>query len=96
MTDISKSIPKTDASEKMSGKAKYVADIKIDNMLHALTVRSTIISGFIKKITLPDFPKGYYSVDYKDIPGKNVVKIIYDDMPIFTEKKSIICTNQSC
>ncbi len=87
MTNISKSIPKTDASEKISGKAKYVADIKIDNMLHALTVRSTIISGFIKNITLPDFPEGYYSVDYKDIPGKNFVKIIYDDMPIFTEKK---------
>ncbi len=87
MADISKSIRKTDGEEKISGQAKYVADIKIDNMLHAITVRSTIPCGKIKSIILPELPEGYYSVDAKDVPGKNVVKVIFEDMPVFTEGK---------
>ena len=87
MTDISKSIRKTDAEEKISGKAIYVADIKMEGMLHALTVRSTVTHGNIKKITLPEFPVGYYSVSHLDIPGKNIVKMILNDMPVFTDKE---------
>ncbi|MBN2540861.1 MAG: xanthine dehydrogenase family protein [Bacilli bacterium] len=83
MSDISKSIRKTDAAEKISGQAKYVADLKFDHILHALTVRSRIPSGIIKNIILPDLPNGYYSVDASDVPGKNVVKIILEDQPIF-------------
>lgn len=87
MVDISKSIRKTDAEEKISGQAKYLADISIDNMLHAITVRSKVHSGIIKSITLPELPDGYYTVSAKDVPGKNVVKIIFEDQPIFPEKE---------
>jgi len=87
MTDISKSIKKTDGEEKISGKAKYVADIKIEGMLHAITVRSKISSGYITNIDVPELPEGYFTVSVKDIPGKNIVKIIYQDQPIFTESK---------
>ena len=86
MEDISKSVRKVDSLIKMSGKAKYVDDIKIEGMLYAKTVRSTKSKANIKKIILPDLPKGYYKVDYHDIPGKNVVSVIFDDMPVFTEK----------
>jgi len=85
MRDISTSINKVDNDEKTSGKAIYVADIKLDNMLYAFTVRSKIAKGKIIKIDYPELPLGYYIVDYKDIPGKNIVKVIFDDMPIFTE-----------
>ncbi len=87
MTNISTSIRKTDAEEKISGSAKYVADIKIEGMHHAITVRSTISSGYIKNISVPELPEGYYTVSAKDIPGKNIVKIIFQDQPIFTESK---------
>ena len=87
MKDISKPINNVDNEVKLSGKAKYIADIKMDGMLYAMTLRSNIVKGEIKKITYPDLPKDYYIIDHKDVQGKNVVKIIYDDMPIFTSKK---------
>ena len=87
MKDISKSIFKTDGDEKISGQAKYVADIKLPDMQHALTKRSSIVCGEIKNIEYPTIPEGYFIVDHRDVPGKNVVKIIYEDMPVFTEKE---------
>jgi CO/xanthine dehydrogenase Mo-binding subunit len=87
VTDISKSIYKTDGDEKISGQAKYIADIKVDGMLHAVTLRSKIAKGRIKNIVLPDLPEGYFSVSAKDLPGKNSVKIIFDDQKIFADKE---------
>lgn len=87
MKDISTSINKVDNDEKISGQAKYVADIKLDGMLYAFTVRAKIVKGKILNVEYPFLPEGYFVVDYKDIPGKNIVKVIYDDMPVFTEKE---------
>ena len=87
MTDISLSINKVDNEEKISGKAKYVGDLKMEGMLHAFTVRSSIAKGEIVKIEYPEMPLGYEVIDYRDVPGKNIVKVIYDDMPIFAERK---------
>lgn len=83
MKDISKSIKKTDSNEKISGSATYVADIKLEGMLHAVSLRSRIAKGKIKEIKFPEIPKDYYIVSHKDIPGKNIVKIIFEDQKIF-------------
>jgi len=87
MNDISCSVLKIDNEEKSKGSAVYVSDITIPGMYYAKTVRSTIPKGKIKKITLPVLPENYHIVDYKDIPGKNVVKIIFEDQLIFAEDK---------
>ncbi len=87
MKDISISINKVDNISKISGKEAYVGDIKLPDMYHAKTFRANIIKGTIKKITYPNLPKDYYIVDASDIPGKNFVKIIFDDMPVFVENK---------
>ncbi len=87
MSDISKSIRKVDNEEKISGRAEYVADIKIEGMQYALTKRSSIAKGTIKNIKYPEFPEGYHIVSAKDVQGKNVVKEIFDDIPVFTEGK---------
>ena len=87
MKDISSSVRKVDSIIKMSGKAVYVDDIKVKDMLYAKTVRSDKSKAIIKKISLPNIPKGYYIIDYHDIPGKNFVKIIFEDMPVFAEKE---------
>jgi len=85
MKDISTSVPRVDNEEKMGGQAKYVSDIQMEGMLYAKTFRSSIVKGIIKELHTPSMPKGYYIVDHRDIPGANVVKIIYEDMPIFVE-----------
>ncbi|MFA5697893.1 MAG: xanthine dehydrogenase family protein molybdopterin-binding subunit [Candidatus Izemoplasmatales bacterium] len=84
--DISVSVNKIDNFEKISGQARYVNDIEIPGALYAKTFRSPIVSGEIVSIKIPTLPQGYYIVDYRDVPGKNAVKIIKDDMPIFAEK----------
>ena len=85
MNDISKSINKVDNEEKLSGKAKYINDYVYDDMLYAKTLRATKSKARILSIKYPKLKKGYYIVDHKDVLGKNSVKIIYDDMPIFSE-----------
>lgn len=85
--DISKSIDKVDNHIKMSGVAKYTSDYYENEMLYALTIRSEIAFGNLIKITYPTLPEGYYVIDKSDVPGKNIVKIIFDDMPIFADKQ---------
>jgi CO/xanthine dehydrogenase Mo-binding subunit len=80
---ISRSIPKLDNAEKISGRALYVADLQMEGMLHAVTVRSTKAHARITDITVPALPEGYVTVDASDIPGHNIVKMIFDDWPVF-------------
>lgn len=86
MADISCSINKVDNKEKIAGEAKYINDISYEGMLYAKTLRSTKSKAKIIEIKKPEMPKGYYIVDYMDIPGRNFVKIIFEDMPVFAEK----------
>jgi CO/xanthine dehydrogenase Mo-binding subunit len=86
MSNISESIPKIDASVKISGSALYTADIKKEHLLYAKTIRSSIPRGTFK-ISYPPLPEGYFVVDYHDVPGKNIVKIIFEDMPFFAENE---------
>ncbi len=85
MKDISIGINKVDNEDKISGKAIYVADIKMDGLLYAMTKRSSITKGKIINIKYPKLPENYYIIDYRNVQGKNVVKVIFQDMPIFTE-----------
>lgn len=70
---------------KMNGKASYTDDIRVGDMLHGKTLRSSKAYARIKKISYPKLPNGYYVVDKGDIPQKNVVKIIGEDQPVFAE-----------
>lgn len=87
MHPISESVIKKDHWEKVSGQAKYVADYKYENMLCAKVLRSNIAHGDIKDIIFPNMSSDYIIVDYKDIPGENVLNIIVNDQPIFAEKQ---------
>jgi CO/xanthine dehydrogenase Mo-binding subunit len=85
LNDINASIPKIDGPEKLSGRALYAADITVPGVLQARTVRSTRAHATIEKIDLPALPSGYFTVSASDIPGKNIVKMIYDDLPFFAD-----------
>lgn len=85
MKDISTPIIKVDSEDKSTGFAKYVSDIKIPDILHAKTVRSPYPKAKIISRKYPSLPEGYYIIDYKDIPGKNFIKIIFDDWKVFAE-----------
>ena len=68
-TDIGASVPKYDAYDKVTGRARYVEDYPSHGMLHARTIRSTIARGRILGITYdPAFDwSGFTIVDHRDI-----------------------------
>lgn len=82
---IERSVPRVDAEEKISGKAQYIADLKLEGMLHAKTLRSTRSRAKITSIDIPNLPEGYFIVDKNDVPGQNRVKMIENDWPFFAE-----------
>jgi CO/xanthine dehydrogenase Mo-binding subunit len=84
MNNISKSIPRIDHDEKISGRAMYVCDYPADCMLFGRILRSSIARGRVQSVRLPELPEGYLYVDKNDIPGVNEVHMVQDDTPVFT------------
>ncbi|TVP94655.1 MAG: aldehyde oxidase [Acholeplasmatales bacterium] len=85
MKDISRSVPKEDHEEKVSGRALYVSDIQMADMHYAKTVRADRPHARIRNIRLPELPEGYVVVDHHDIPGANHVNMIFEDWPVFAD-----------
>ena len=83
MSRFATSTKKVDHEMKCKGAANFVDDIKMEGMLYAKSIRSTISCGEILNIKLPILPEGYYFIDKDDIRKENVVNIIFDDWPIF-------------
>ena len=75
--------PRKEGRDKVTGKARYIDDITLPNMLYGATVRSRIARGRIKKITFgPGIPwDEFVIVSAKDIPGKNYIALIENDQP---------------
>ncbi len=78
------SIPKLEAYDKVTGRARYLDDLVVPGVLHGRTVRSTVARGIIRRVTLdPAFDwTGVVVADHKDIPGENVVALIVGDQPL--------------
>ncbi|PLS08361.1 xanthine dehydrogenase family protein molybdopterin-binding subunit [Neobacillus cucumis] len=86
LKDISTSVPKKDHKGKVSGQLAYISDVKVENMVYGVLVRSPIAFGKIKSIHLPNLPEGYEAIGAEHIPGPNYVKIIQEDQPIFANE----------
>ena len=73
--------------DKVTGRARYIDDLRFPSMLFGATVRSSIPRGKIKKI---NFGQGiawseYIVVSAKDIPGKNYIALIENDQPCLAD-----------
>jgi CO/xanthine dehydrogenase Mo-binding subunit len=85
---IGKSLKRPDARGKVTGETKFLTDMKIDRMVYAYPVFSTISFGSIKSIddqdlkTDPHFIAAFYA---QDIPGENQVGVIIDDQPLIAD-----------
>jgi CO/xanthine dehydrogenase Mo-binding subunit len=80
---IGKSVPRKEGRDKVTGAARYVADLDRPGMLHGVTVRSSVARGLLRGIAFgPGIPwEELVVVTAADIPGRNVVTLIYDDQP---------------
>lgn len=84
--EMKNSVARVDALDKITGKTKYLNDIDFGkDILYAKIVHSTKARAKILKIEVPTLPEGYYTVDYKDVPGKNMTTMVISDWPPFAE-----------
>src|SRR3989441_1457349 len=88
MTLIGKSVPRKEGRKKVTGKALYVDDLNFPEMLHGVTVRSSIPRGRIKNISFEgNIPWDEFTVvTEKDIPGENYVALILNDQPYLADE----------
>ena len=80
---VGKPVRRKEGPEKVTGAAVYVADVARPDALHGVTVRSSVPRGVLRGITYgPGIPwDEIVVVTAADIPGRNVVTLIYDDQP---------------
>jgi len=83
---VGTNVLRKDGAEKVTGRARYLDDLRFPNLLHGRTIRSTIPAGEIAGIRCQFDPKGFTSVDYRDISGRNVVALIEEDQPCLAER----------
>lgn len=86
MHHISKSVVKKDHTAKITGAAKYVADLDTTGMLYGRFVRSTVPRARLLGVKLPSLPAGYFTVDKTDVPGENRVHVVQDDHPVYADE----------
>ncbi|TVR68481.1 MAG: aldehyde oxidase [Spirochaetaceae bacterium] len=84
---VTKTVERVDAREKARGETRYLADIPFPGRLFARVVRARIVRGEVVARNTPSLPEGYILVTADDIPagGKNCVRMIEDDWPVFSE-----------
>ena len=84
---VGKSAPRKEGRRKVTGAALYVDDLTFPEMLHGVTVRSTVPRGRIKNISFSgNIPWDQIPVvTAKDIPGENHVALILNDQPYLAD-----------
>jgi CO/xanthine dehydrogenase Mo-binding subunit len=85
---IGKSAPRKEGRGKVTGAALYIDDLTFPEMLHAVTVRSSIPRGRITNIEFTgDTPWDQITVvTAKDIPGENYVALLLNDQPYLADE----------
>ena len=89
-TLIGKSVLRTDAWDKVTGSAKYVADIKPKNMKYGLVLRSTEHHAIIRDINTlkaKQIPGVTAVITIDDVSGSKTYGAINPDRPILAQDK---------
>lgn len=87
---IGKNLVKKDSLDKVLGKAEFVADMKLPNMLVAGVKRSEVPSAKVISVNIEKakaLPGVAAVLTYKDIPGENIIGIINKDEQVLVTDK---------
>src|SRR5580765_2469866 len=83
---VGRNVLRKEGHAKVSGAARYIDDLSFPGLLHARTIRSTIPAGSIAGLSFDFDTAGFTIVDYRDVPGRNIVALIDDDQPCLAER----------
>jgi len=78
-----------DAVDKVRGEAKYVDDLLFSGMLYARVIRSSVPHARLNGLDLShveDDSSVVCIVTADDVPGENVVHVVYDDQPALAKE----------
>jgi CO/xanthine dehydrogenase Mo-binding subunit len=78
---VGRNVLRKEGHEKVTGLARYIDDIRFDDVLYVRTIRSTVPTGDIADIRYNFDRAGYTIVDHRDVPGRNIVALIDEDQP---------------
>jgi CO/xanthine dehydrogenase Mo-binding subunit len=78
---VGRNVLRKEGHDKVTGLARYIDDIRFDNVLHVRTIRSTVPAGDIADIRYDFDRDGFTIVGYRDVPGRNIVALIDEDQP---------------
>ncbi|MFA5811960.1 MAG: xanthine dehydrogenase family protein, partial [bacterium] len=84
MPTVGKSVTRRHAVEMAMGRALYVDDLQMPGMWHGAVVRTSIPHGRVRRVELSqsfDWNRVVLA-DARDIPGRNCVAMIEDDLPL--------------
>ena len=78
---IGTSVFRSDAPDKVRGKAVYTADIMMEGTLHVSLARSSAAHAVLKGIRVPDLPDGCFVFTAKDL-AQNFIPSIFSEQPV--------------
>lgn len=87
--NIGSPVPRKEGRDKVTGKARYIDDLRFPDMLYGVTVRSPVPRGRIREIIFDSdvIPwDEFVIVTAKDIPGANAVALILLDQPYLADE----------
>ena len=87
MRSVGRNVLRKEGVAKVTGAARYIDDLTFPGLLYGRTIRSTIPAGEIAGIRLNFDTAGFTIVDYRDVPGRNIVALIEDDQPCLVERE---------
>ncbi len=84
---VGRPVPRKEGRNKVTGRARYIDDLTLPDMLYGATVRSPAARGHIREIIFDEtIPWDEFTiVTAKDIPGANSVALILLDQPYLAE-----------
>lgn len=85
---IGRDVVRKEGRDKVLGRARYIDDIVLPEMIHGVTVRSPVARGRIRKISFSgNIPWHEFTiVTAKDIPGNCQVALILHDQPYLADQ----------
>jgi CO/xanthine dehydrogenase Mo-binding subunit len=84
---VGRNVRRKEGGDKVTGAARYIDDLSFPGLLYGRTIRSTIPAGEVTAARFNTDTTGFTIVDYRDIPGRNVVALIDDDQPCLAERE---------